>query len=188
MKRKVKNERDKAFIGAIVGAVGSIASGVASAVKKKKALRKQQIAQNKQDTLQGAQSITEAYSNQDYVDDFQDRIEFKNGGSMKTKNYKDRIKNEKKFRCGGRKKAKNGIKWTDNDTSDVISSVGSSIGSAISNSVDTTVKQGNPISLGREDIRVPDYVKNSVTNNQFATYRQGGVRKRACVGGKSRKK
>lgn len=112
MKRKVinNNGRDKAFLGAVIGAVGSLAGGLISKRKQKKAAekayRQQQEEQTRSEGVQQAQAMSAQYANQDYVDEYRKKITLKNGGkvSMK-KNNDDRISIAKKFKCGGRKKS-----------------------------------------------------------------------------------
>lgn len=191
MKTKRKN-RDKAFLGAIIGAVTSIAgSAIAGASNKRstqKQLEEQQRQQNKKDTLEMAQNLSASYGNQDYVDEFQNKVKFKSGGKMKTKNnnYTDRIAVAKRFKCGGRKKAE----WGTSDTSTVINGVGGAlsniIGTAITNSANTTIKQGSIYKgIPKENIKEPDYITNpdNFINPNTAYFRCGG-RKRAKCGTK----
>ena len=141
MKNKVV-KRDKAFIGAIIGAVGNIVGSAISANKKKKAEEKafkmQQEEQYRQDSLAAAQAMTQSYANQDYVDEYKKKVVLKNGGKMKTKqgNYTDRIKNQKKYACGGRKKANFGStianQFTGNNLNDNVGGIASGIGSITS--------------------------------------------------------
>lgn len=113
MERKVlkKNGRDKKFIGAIIGAAASVAGGLISANKKRKAenraFRAEQAEQNRVDGIQQANAMSTVYGNQGYVDDYQNKIVLQNGGKVKAKkvNSSDRISNAKKFAVGGRKKA-----------------------------------------------------------------------------------
>lgn len=141
MKNKIV-KRDKAFIGAVIGAVGNIVGSVISANKKKKAEEKafkmQQEEQYRQDALSAAQSMTESYANQDYVNEYKKKVVLKNGGEMKIKksNYTDRIKNQKKYACGGRKKANFGStianQFSGNNLNDNVGGMASGIGSIAS--------------------------------------------------------
>lgn len=131
MKRKVINEngRDKAFIGAAISAAAGLVGGIISGRKQKKAAekayRQQQEAQTQAEGYQQAAAMSAQYANQDYVDQYKEKIALKNGGkvSMKKKGN-DRVAVAKKFRCGGRRKASLGIddskgtKETDNTTND----------------------------------------------------------------------
>lgn len=112
MKRKVINEngRKKAFIGAAIGAVGNLAGGIIGAFKQKraqeKAYRQAQKEQTQNEGVQQAQAMSAQYANQDYVDEYRNKITLKNGGKVNMKKKSnDRIAMAKKFACGGRKKA-----------------------------------------------------------------------------------
>ena len=112
MKCKVinKNSRKKAFIGAVIGAVGNLAGGIISAHKQKraqeKAYRQAQKEQTQNEGFQQAQAMSAQYANQDYVDEYRNKITLKNGGKVNMKKKgNDRIVMAKKLACGGRKKA-----------------------------------------------------------------------------------
>lgn len=83
-------KKKKAFIGAIVSAVGSVVNGVIQHQQQKAAEKRQAILQNRADTYAQAQSINEAIAN--------DNISLDN----KIK-YGDR---QSVLRCGGRRKRK----------------------------------------------------------------------------------
>lgn len=112
MKRRVikKNGRNKAFIGAIVGAVAGIAGSLISAKKKKKAdelnFKQAQAEQTRIEGVQQANAMTSSYADQGYTDQYQNKVVLKNGGKMKIKKGKkgDRIEYNKKFAVGGKKK------------------------------------------------------------------------------------
>ena len=82
-------QRQKAFIGAIIGAAASIAGGIIKGNKQKKAQEKAQAeaqsAQVHKDALQNAQALTSAYSNQDYVNQYNDKLTLKCGGRIRRK-------------------------------------------------------------------------------------------------------
>ena len=203
IRKKVK--RDKAFLGAIIGAVAGIGSAIAGGIMGKhsaeKAQRQQQIAQNRKDTYSMAQNLSNAYGNQEYVDEFNKRVTFKKGGKMNTK-Y-DRLIREKKFACGGRKKACGGrvkaacgtrkkAAWGESDTSALISglgSAGSSLASAaISNSINrspiaTSQFSGKP----KEYLERPDYLVNNATENGYYFRAGGCLRSKAACGTKRNK-
>lgn len=113
MKAKVinKNGRDKAFIGAIVGTVGSIAGGIISGKKKKKAeeaaFAQAQEEQTQQDGINEAAALSSSYGNQDYVNDYQKKITLKNGGKVKnnTSEFGDRVTKAKSNSHTSREKA-----------------------------------------------------------------------------------
>lgn len=78
-------QRQKAFIGAIIGAAASIAGGIIKGNKQKKAQAEAQAAQDHKDALQNAQALTSAYSNQDYVNQYNDKLTLKCGGRIRRK-------------------------------------------------------------------------------------------------------
>ena len=109
----MKQKRKKCWIGAVIGAATSLIGSAIQADGQRKAQRKQNIAQNKANAYEMANNLTAAYANQDYVDDFQDKVVFKAGG---TKHYTSRkhpnavvksiVNNPRMFKCGGKSKAK----------------------------------------------------------------------------------
>lgn len=88
MKNKVV-KRNKAFLGSIIGAVGSVIGSAIGAAKRRraeeKAFKMQQEEQYRQDSLAAAQAMTQSYANQDYVDEYKKKVVLKNGGKMKIK-------------------------------------------------------------------------------------------------------
>lgn len=143
MKKKVV-KRNKAFIGAIVGAVGGIAGSLIGGAKKRKQeaaqLKQQQEEQNKQETYAQAQAINSGIADQSYVEDYQKKVTLKMGGK---RDFTDRVyRNKRTAQVTGlmnrRKKAELGTesnvekKWTKDDTSSLISGVGTGISNAIS--------------------------------------------------------
>lgn len=128
MKRKGVNkqeERPKAFLGAIIGAAAGIAGNIISAKKKAKAeeaaFQQAQGEQNRNDGIQQANAMTAAYANQDYVNQYKDKIKLKNGGKMKVKvgDSSDRIVNAKKFALGGKMSSMNDGPKPKRDTTNV---------------------------------------------------------------------
>lgn len=82
-------QRQKAWIGAAISAAASIAGGIIKGNKQKKAQEKAQAeaqaAQDHKDALQNAQALTSAYANQDYVDQYNDKLTLKCGGRVRRK-------------------------------------------------------------------------------------------------------
>ena len=198
IRKKVK--RDKAFLGAVIGAVAGLGSSIAGGImgknSAKKAQRQQQIAQNRQDTYTMAQNLSNAYGNQEYVDEFNKRVTFKKGGKMNTKG--DRLVREKKFACGGRKKSCGGrtkaaygtrkkAAWGASDTSALISGLGSAGSNIASAAINSSIDR-SPIAKSmfsgkpKESLERPDYLVNNATDSGYY-YRCGG-RKRAKCGTK----
>lgn len=157
MKTNIK--RNKAFLGSVIGSVAGIAGGLIQSAAAKRQQRRQQIAENKRATYESANNLSAGYANQDYIDDFEKKVTFKNGGKTKRKSqYTDRINTAKKFKCGGRKKAE----WGKEDTINAIESTGNLANAIIGATTDTTIKQGNTIATTAKDsIKVPDYVMNN---------------------------
>lgn len=203
IRKKVK--RDKAFLGAIIGAVAGIGSAIAGGIMSKhsaeKAQRQQQIAQNRKDTYSMAQNLSNSYGNQEYVDEFNKRITFKKGGKMNTK-Y-DRLVREKKFACGGRKKACGGrvkaacgtrkkAAWGGSDTSDLISGLGSAGSSLASAAISSSINR-SPIATSqfsgkpKEYLERPDYIVNNTTENGYYFRAGGCLRLKAACGTKRNK-
>ena len=162
MKRKVINEngRDKAFIGAAIGAVGNIVGSIIGRRKQKKAAekayRQQQIQQTRDEGFQQAQAMSSQLANQDYVDEYRNKITLKNGGKVKKSNkYSDRIAVAKQFKCGGRKKSSfgsavvNSFKsigedFNNQNLNNTITTIGSGITSAISGNGNAAPAQQGP--------------------------------------------
>ena len=94
MKRNCK--RKKAFLGAIIGGVMGIAGSAISAASQRKAQEKQIKRENYINRNQSANNLSNAYSNEEYVDDFLNKTTFKYGGN-------------KTMACGNRKIAEMGI-------------------------------------------------------------------------------
>ena len=78
-------QRQKAFIGAVIGAAASIAGGIIKGNKQKKAQEKAQAEQDHRDALQNARALTSAYANQDYIDQYNDKLTLKCGGRVRRK-------------------------------------------------------------------------------------------------------
>ena len=94
MKRNCK--RKKAFLGAIIGGVMGIAGSAISAASQRKANEKQIKRENYINRNQSANNLSNAYSNEEYVDDFLNKTTFKYGGN-------------KTMACGNRKIAEMGM-------------------------------------------------------------------------------
>lgn len=179
MKKVIKTDnRKKAFLGALIGGVASIAGSAIGAAKRRKAerekLKQQQIEQNQNDAKAQAQALTASVADQDYVDEYNKKVTLKMGGDKK---FNDRIKSNKTksnriFKCGGRKKAEMGSLIGQNG-------VGGEIGDAMSgieglanslfapNSAPKQVKKADGFSTTgpKINIKTPDYVNNTNNNN-----------------------
>lgn len=82
-----KNKRQKAFLGAAIGAVANVVGSVISAKKQKKAeelaFKQQQEQQYRQDNMAQINALTQMANNTNYIDDYKKRISFKCGGKKK---------------------------------------------------------------------------------------------------------
>ncbi len=179
MKKVIKTDnREKAFLGALIGGVASIAGSAIGAAKRRKAerekLKQQQIEQNQNDAKAQAQALTASVANQDYVDEYNKKVTLKMGGNKK---FNDRIKSNKTksnriFKCGGRKKAEMGSLIGQNGVGGEIGDAMSGIG-GLANSLFTPssapkqVKKADGFSTtgSKVDIKTPDYVNNTNNNN-----------------------
>lgn len=179
MKKVIKTDnRKKAFLGALIGGVASIAGSAIGAAKRRKAerekLKQQQIEQNQNDAKAQAQALTASVANQDYVDEYNKKVTLKMGGNKK---FNDRIKSNKTksnriFKCGGRKKAEMGSLIGQNGVGGEIGDAMSGIGE-LANSLFTPssapkqVKKADGFSTtgSKVDIKTPDYVNNTNNNN-----------------------
>lgn len=179
MKKVIKTDnRKKAFLGALIGGVASIAGSAIGAAKRRKAerekLKQQQIEQNQNDAKAQAQALTATVADQDYVDEYNKKVTLKMGGDKK---FNDRIKSNKTksnriFKCGGRKKAEMGSLIGQNgvggEIGDAMSGIGGLANSLFApNSAPKQVKKADGFSTtgSKVDIKTPDYVNNTNNNN-----------------------
>ena len=113
MKRcKKVNTRDKAWLGAVIGGVANIATSLINSYQQEQAQKKQLAAEQRMQQQQNiananiaaqqqAGAMTNALANQNYVNEYKNKMVMKNGG------YYDRLSKEKAiFKCGGKKKKK----------------------------------------------------------------------------------
>ncbi len=179
MKKVIKTDnRKKAFLGALIGGVASIAGSAIGAAKRRKVerekLKQQQIEQNQNDAKAQAQALTASVANQDYVDEYNKKVTLKMGGNKK---FNDRIKSNKTksnriFKCGGRKKAEMGSLIGQNgvggEIGDAMSGIGGLVNSLFTpSSAPKQVKKADGFSTtgSKVDIKTPDYVNNTNNNN-----------------------
>lgn len=182
MRKIVKRDnRKKAFLGALIGGVASIAGSAIGAAKRRKAereqLRQQQIEQNQNDAKAQAQALTAAVADQDYVDEYNKKVTLKMGGNKK---FNDRIKSNKTksnriFKCGGQKKAEMGSLIGQNgvggEIGDAMSGIGGLADSLFTpSSAPKQVKKADGFSTTgpKVEMKTPDYV-NSTNNNNTNT-------------------
>lgn len=168
MRKIVKRDnRKKAFLGALIGGIASIAGSAIGAAKRRKAereqLRQQQIEQNQNDAKAQAQALTAAVADQDYVDEYNKKVTLKMGGNKK---FNDRIKSNKTksnriFKCGGQKKAKMGSLIGQNGIGGLVNSL------FTPNSAPKQVKKANGFSTTdpKVEIKTPNYMNNTNNND-----------------------
>lgn len=183
MKKVIKTDnRKKAFLGALIGGVASIAGSAIGAAKRRKAerekLKQQQIEQNQNDAKAQAQALTASVANQDYVDEYNKKVTLKMGGDKK---FNDRIKSNKIksnriFKCGGRKKAEMGSLigqgGVGGEIGDAMSGIGGLANSLFApNSAPKQVKKADGFSTTgpKINIKTPDYVNSTNNNNTNTT-------------------
>ena len=182
MRKIVKRDnRKKAFLGALIGGVASIAGSAIGAAKRRKAerekLKQQQIEQNQNDAKAQAQALTAAVADQDYVDEYNKKVTLKMGGNKK---FNDRIKSNKTksnriFKCGGRKKAEMGSLIGQNgvggEIGDAMSGIGELANSLFApSSAPKQVKKADGFSTTgpKVEMKTPDYVNSTNNNNTNA--------------------
>ena len=114
-------KRDKAFIGAIIkGVGGALVKGIINARRAKKEAQQQREIANRQIINQNNANINAEMQNTDYINDYDDRIEFNNGGKVNMKKKgNDRVALAKKCKCGGRKRASIGSEIKINTSANV---------------------------------------------------------------------
>ena len=183
MKKVIKTDnRKKAFLGALIGGVASIAGSAIGAAKKRKAerekLKQQQIEQNQNDAKAQAQALTASVADQDYVDEYNKKVTLKMGGDKK---FNDRIKSNKTksnriFKCGGQKKAKMGSLIGQNgvggEIGDAMSGIGGLADSLFApSSAPKQVKKADGFSTTgpKVEIKTPNYMNNNDINNNINT-------------------
>lgn len=182
MKKVIKTDnRKKAFLGALIGGVASIAGSAIGAAKKRKAerekLKQQQIEQNQNDAKAQAQALTASVADQDYVDEYNKKVTLKMGGDKK---FNDRIKSNKTksnriFKCGGQKKAEMGSLIGQNgvggEIGDAMSGIGELANSLFApSSAPKQVKKADGFSTTgpKVEMKTPDYVNSTNNNNTNA--------------------
>lgn len=174
MRKIVKRDnRKKAFLGAIIGGIASIAGSAIGAAKRRKAerekLKQQQIEQNQNDAKVQAQALTAAVADQDYVDEYNKKVTLKMGGNKK---FNDRIKSNRIFKCGGQKKAKMGSLIGQNgvggEIGDAMSGIGGLADSLFApSSAPKQVKKADGFSTTgpKVEIKTPNYMNNTNNND-----------------------
>lgn len=164
MKKVIKTDnRKKAFLGALIGGIASIFGSAIGAAKKRRAerekLKQQQIEQNQNDAKAQAQALTAGVANQDYVDEYNEKVTLKMGGDKK---FNDRIKSNKtksnrifKYGVGGEiRDAMSGLEVYNNSL-------------FTSSSATKQVKKADGFSTTgpKVEIKTPNYMNNTNNND-----------------------
>lgn len=196
MKRRVINEnnRKKAFIGSIIGAVANVTGDIIKGVKEKKIAKKtyeaNQINQTHDDGIKQAAAISAQYANQGYVDEYKNKIALRNGGKINMKDN-NRVKINKKIRLGG-----GGDVF---GIGDAINGLGSIVTAAMKSTKVNNIQKGDGFSYGnpKTNIKSNNYQTDNDTNNIFDTTDKNmydrikmakmGIRCKAKCGGKCSK-
>lgn len=111
--------RHKAFIGAAIAAATTLIGAAANHAAQARQQRELERQQNYKNNIDRIAALNNAYANQDYADDFEDRIVYKLGGRLLSNprkrvvasqdnksqfsnvpTFKDRYQ---KYKCGGRR-------------------------------------------------------------------------------------
>lgn len=168
-------KRRKAWLGAAISGAIGIGSSIFGGNAQKRAMRKQLRAQNKVATLEEAANLSNAYGDQNYVDDFENKIAFRNGGY---------IRRNRLFACGGRKKyADGGNKfWTSANTNALISGASSAISNGISSifnastSIPAIQTPRITTNNAKDGIKATDYANSANYNTLYSSplYMCGG--------------
>lgn len=167
--------RRKAFIGSIISGVLGVGTSIFGALKQKEAQKDQYRLQRNTELrntgLTSASNLTRTFANADELDE-----EFRN----------------RFLRCGGRRKAENGggWKWSDSDTSALISglgSAGSNFATALIGQASQRANYINAINPLTSDKKDNEAVYDSAARSSFLDnyYRTNTLR---CGGAKSRRK
>ena len=116
------NKRKKYSLGAaiiassVIGAGSGILGSIFNSSSRKRELRRQQILENRQNTLDLASALSDMENDTQNADEFENKLVFKTGGKTK-----DRVAIAKRFACGGRKRKAFGSN-IDNNNSNFIAS------------------------------------------------------------------
>lgn len=82
-------KRKKCWLGAVIGAASGILGGIINSNKEKEQQRQQQILQNRNDTLKMANALSQGYGDQNYLNDFNNRVTFALGGKRCRRKFED---------------------------------------------------------------------------------------------------
>lgn len=92
--------RKKAWIGAAISAATGIAGALIGNAAQAKAQREQRIRENKQASREIATNLTNAYTDQEYTNAYNDKLSFRTGGRFNS----NKVSFANTFRCGGKRR------------------------------------------------------------------------------------
>lgn len=170
MKKVIKTDnRKKAFLGALIGGIASIAGSAIGAAKSRKAekekLKQQQIEQNQNDAKAQARALTANVADQDYVDEYNKKVTLKMGGDKK---FNDRIKSNKTKSNRIFKYGAGGEIGVGREIGDAMSGIGGFTNSLLGgSSVPKQVKKADRFSTTgpKVEIKTPNYMNNTNNND-----------------------
>lgn len=79
-------DRHKAFWGAVVGAAASLIGSALNASAQRKQMQEQQRQEDYRNAIDRIANMNQAYSNQGYVDDFENKVTYRLGGNVSLTN------------------------------------------------------------------------------------------------------
>lgn len=116
------SKRKKYFLGAgiatsIISAGSGILGSMFNSSARKRELKRQQILENRQNTLNLASALSDMENDTQNADEFENKLVFKTGGKTK-----DRVAIAKRFACGGRKRKAFGSNINDSNSNFIANS------------------------------------------------------------------
>lgn len=172
MKQKSLNngQRDKAFIGAAIGAVTSIAGGLIGGAAKRrkqrkaeeKVMKEMQTEQNEEDTLQAAQALSSSYADQEYADEFTKKVTLRGGGKVTADSFGDRF-TQMPTRRSRSNKGRAKAEFGKDDIANIINAVGTAASGTIN-----SIYQNNPNDSGRIDFSAVGAADRTAENKRIA--------------------
>lgn len=178
-----KCKRKKAFLGAILGSVAGAGLGIAgNAISASKQARAQQkiytenlVTNNRANVINSAANLNNTYGNQEYVDEFNNKININSNYKMGGCKRKQRK----------RKRAENGGEWVDFSNKVIYGIQSLGTGAMQGNAALKNVKYNLPfnnvqaVKVGqpKEEAKAPSYA-NNLDYDRIQLYKCGGKRKR----------
>lgn len=197
--------RNKAWLGAAIGAAVGLGSTIFGAITSKNAQAKQYALQRNMEArnagITGAGNLTQAYANSDELDkEFRNRF-LRYGGRRKAEAGTEEKTDDNSSSDSNNSSDNSGsssgggfsfdYEWSNQDTNDIISGVGSAVGDIASSLIRNNVRRNGetftPIKVNGRKVGSNDAVYDSAARSQFlnnyyktATMRMGGKRGKRC--------